>query len=100
MAESIELFIDDQAFSRLCDFAPRLPFVPLPSVNFYRRHRGRLRKRENLLTREGVKGVGEEPNHTKDCSSINHSTLSACGSAMYIDLEHKHKCSLLAACHW
>jgi hypothetical protein len=29
-----------------------------------RRHTGRLRKRDNLLTVEWVEGVGEEPNHT------------------------------------
>jgi hypothetical protein len=48
-----------------------------------RRHTGRLRKRDNLLTGEGAKGVGEEPNHTtakkpkKPGASINHLRLSA-----------------------
>jgi hypothetical protein len=53
-----------QAFSRSYDLALR--------------HRGRLRKRDNLLTGEG--GVGEEPNHTttkKAWASMNHSVPSA-----------------------
>ncbi len=41
----------------------------------FRRHKGRLRKRENLLTGNGGQGVGEEPNHatTRSRSSRNHS---------------------------
>jgi hypothetical protein len=49
-SESIELFIEDRAFSRLYDLAP----PPPPSVgNRHRRHTGILRKRYNLLTGEG-----------------------------------------------
>jgi hypothetical protein len=40
---------------------------PLPLSRQYkldRRHIGRLRKRDNLLTGEGGEGAGVEPNHT------------------------------------
>jgi hypothetical protein len=57
--ESSEWFIEDQAFSPSYDLAP--PPSPSPSLSpvrkLDRRHTGRLRKRENFLTREGV-GVG------------------------------------------
>jgi hypothetical protein len=59
---SIEWYIENQAFSRSYDLAPPLS-PPLPSVCFDRRHTGRLRKRNNLLTVEGMEAE-EEPNHT------------------------------------
>ncbi len=49
-----------------------------------RLHTGRLRKRDNFLTEEVGKGVGEEPNHTtvkKAWSSVIHSLLSGYSSA-------------------
>jgi hypothetical protein len=64
--ESIELFVKGQAFSRTYDLAPRPtlpPSSPSPVSKLDRRHTGKLRKRDSLLT-EGGKGVGEEPNHT------------------------------------
>ncbi len=39
-------------------------YSPSPVSKLDRRHRGRLRKRGNLLTVEGGKGASEEPNHT------------------------------------
>jgi hypothetical protein len=69
---------EDQAFSPSYDLAPPRPLPP-PS----RRHKGRLRKRDNLQEREWAERkvrVGEEPNpydNEKVCSSINHSILSA-----------------------
>jgi hypothetical protein len=55
-AESIEWFIEDQAFSPSYDFG----FSPTPSHSpvskLYRRHRRRLRKRDNLLTGERLRG--------------------------------------------
>jgi hypothetical protein len=39
-------------------------FPPSHVSKLDRRYTGRLRKRDNVLTGEGVKGVGEEPNHT------------------------------------
>ncbi len=61
------------------------PPPPLPVSKLDRRHTGRLRKRDNLLTGERRKGVGEEPNtcdHKKAWSSINHSILSGLASAV------------------
>ncbi len=40
------------------------PFPPSPVSKLDRRHTGRLRNRDNLLSGEGGKGVGEDPNHT------------------------------------
>ncbi len=58
------IIIEDHAFSPLYDLAPPPPQVPLSPVSkLDRRYTVRLRKRNNLLTREG-EGVGEEPNHT------------------------------------
>jgi hypothetical protein len=47
---------------------------PSPVSKLDRRHTGRLRKRDNLLTREEGMGVGEEPNIQPQESlvSINH----------------------------
>ncbi len=75
--KSIKWFIKDQAFSLSYDLAPPPSPRPLPSVSSTSyTHAGRLRKRDNLLTREGGRGMGEEPNHLTR-SSINHSILSA-----------------------
>jgi hypothetical protein len=54
--ESIEFFIEDQAFVvRFGSFTTTLPALPIS--NLYRRRTGRLRMRYNLLTGE-VGGVG------------------------------------------
>jgi hypothetical protein len=78
--ESIEYFIEGQAFPPPYDLAPRPPLPPpSPVSKLVRRHTGRLRKRYNLLMGEGLKGLGEEQNHTTDekaWSAINHSILS------------------------
>jgi hypothetical protein len=39
------------------------PLPPSPVSKLDRRHRGRLRKRDILLTGEGGEGVGEEQSH-------------------------------------
>ncbi len=58
------IYKESQSFSRSCDLAPNSS-PPPPSVNkLDRRHTGRLWKRNILLTEEGGKGVGKEPNHT------------------------------------
>ncbi len=44
-------------------FVSSHPFPPSSFSKLDRRHTGRLRKRDNLLTGRG-KGVGEEPDHT------------------------------------
>ncbi len=52
-----------------------LAFVPPPPTDskLYQRHTERPRKRDNLLTGgEGVKRVGEEPNHTPQGSLVLH----------------------------
>jgi hypothetical protein len=52
-----------------------IPHLSPVSKSDRRRHTGRLRKRDNLLTGEELKGVGEEPIHTtreKAWPSINH----------------------------
>ncbi len=47
--DSIELFIEDQAFSRSIDLAPRPPLPPSVSSDGDIPDRGRLRKRDTLL---------------------------------------------------
>ncbi len=55
LSESLARFKEGQAFSCSCDLAPRPP--PLPSVSLTGDIcTGRLRKRDNLLTGEGVRG--------------------------------------------
>jgi hypothetical protein len=60
--ESIEQFIEGKDFLRLYDSAPHPPPAqcPLPTPSTVskldRRHTGRLRKRDNLLAREGEVG--------------------------------------------
>ncbi len=55
--------------------------TPASQLDRRRRHTGRLRKRDKLLTGEMDKGMCKEPNHTynrqKALASINHSILSA-----------------------
>ncbi len=76
--ESIQWFIDGKAFSRSYDFGSlSIPSPHSPASKLDRRHTGRLRKRDILLTKEMVKRVVEEPNNTKAWSSINHSILSS-----------------------
>jgi hypothetical protein len=58
----MECYTEDQAFSRFGS-SPTLPY-PSPVSKLDQRHTGRLRKRGNLLTSDGGKGVGKEPNHT------------------------------------
>ncbi len=63
LPESIGRFIEGQAFFRSCDSAPRPPLgpsLPPPVSKVDRRHTGKPRKRNNLLTWEGA---GVEPNH-------------------------------------
>ncbi len=61
------------------DLAPPTPtYSPFPFSKLDRRHTGRLRKRDSLLT-EGVGGDGggaESNGRKKACSSINHTILS------------------------
>jgi hypothetical protein len=76
--ENIEWLIEGQSFSQSFDLVPRHP-LPSPVNNLDRRLTERLRKRDNLLTGEGAKGVGEEPSHTtarRLGSSVNNSILS------------------------
>jgi hypothetical protein len=40
------------------------PLLPSPDSKLDRRHTGRLRKRDNLMTRDGEKGLGMELNNT------------------------------------
>ncbi len=40
------------------------PLPPLPVSKRYRRHTGRLRKRDNLPSERGGEGMGEQPFHT------------------------------------
>ncbi len=54
--ESFEWFTEDQAFSQSYDLAPSPPHPPVSKLD--RRHIGRLRKRDNLLTGEGGRGGG------------------------------------------
>ncbi len=77
--ESIEWFIDDQAFSAVVWFgsSPTTLCSSSPDSKLDRRHTGRLRKRDNLLL---GRGVGEEPNHKTARNpgpSLNNSLLSA-----------------------
>jgi hypothetical protein len=54
------------------------PFCPSPVSKLDRRHTGRLRKRDNLLTgeEEGVRGEAELYESERAWSSVNHSILS------------------------
>jgi hypothetical protein len=61
IAKSIEWFIEDQAFSPPYDLVWLLRTPSPPGSKLDRRHTGRLRKRDNLLTWDGAgEGVGEE----------------------------------------
>ncbi len=59
---SIEGFIEDRAFSRSYDLAPRPPPPSSPVSKIDRRHR-KTEKERQLAAGPG-EGVGEEPNHT------------------------------------
>jgi hypothetical protein len=65
-AESIEQFIEDQAFSLSYDLAPPKPHShPFPHSKLDRRKTGRLGKIDNFLTGDGWEGEGaKSPNHT------------------------------------
>ncbi len=68
-----------QAFSRSNDLAPLLaPSPHHPVSKLARRHTGRLRNRDNLLTGDGGEefGLAEAYNRKKAFSSTNHSILS------------------------
>ncbi len=79
LPQSIQWFIEDQAFSPSYDLAPPPLSPPSPVGKLGRRHTGRLKKRYNFLTREGGGGFG--PSQTYDgekvLSSIDHWILSA-----------------------
>jgi hypothetical protein len=70
--------VEGQVFKWPYDSVLAQPFPPSPVSKLDRRHTGRLRKRDNLLTRE-IKGVGrgaDSCDRKKAWSSINHSILS------------------------
>jgi hypothetical protein len=52
-------------------------FLPTPVSELDRRYKGRLRKRDNLLTGEERQGRGRSQIGEKTWTSINHSILSA-----------------------
>jgi hypothetical protein len=69
IAESIVCCIEGQAFSRSYALAPRSPSPPPPPPvsKLDRRHKGRLRKRDNLLTEVGEgSGQGAESYDRKE----------------------------------
>ncbi len=76
--ESIEWFIENQPFSPSYDLAPSLLLLLFPVSKPDRRHTGRLRYRDNLLTGEGEWGRGGAKSYDskKAWSSINPSILS------------------------
>ncbi len=82
-----------ETFSRSYDFALRRP-PPVSKLD--RRHTGRLRKRDKLLTGEGGKRVSEGPVHMtgkKAWSSINHSVVSSAAQALHhitVFFYHEH----------
>ncbi len=57
--ESSEWFMEGQAFSRWYYFAPSPLPLPSPVRKLDRRHTGRLRKRDNSMTRERGEGMGQ-----------------------------------------
>jgi hypothetical protein len=74
--ESIELFIEGQAFSRSYDLVPHQSPPPSPVNKLGRRNTGRLRKKDNLL--KGTGGRGAKSHDRKiSWSPINHSIFSA-----------------------
>ncbi len=79
LAESVEWFMEDQAFSQSYDLDPPTPTPSSPVSKLYRRHTERLRKRDNLLTREGEGGGRGSKSYDSETawSSINNSILSA-----------------------
>ncbi len=82
-AECIEWFVEDQTVSPLYYLAPPPP--PPHFSHHYskldRRHTGRLRKRDSLLTGEGggVGGGAKSYDSEKVWPSINHAILSVWG---------------------
>jgi hypothetical protein len=63
-AESIERFIEDQAFSRSYDTDPRDPRTPLPHTSAVTATLGKTEEERQLADGEGRGNVGNEPNHT------------------------------------
>ncbi len=79
-SESNEWFIKRQAFSPVLWFCSSSTPSPSPVRKADRRHTGRLRKSDNLLTGEGGEGGGRgtESFYRKEVwASTNHSILSA-----------------------
>ncbi len=80
----IECFIEDEAFLTSYDLAPTPPPPHSPFSKLGQRHTGRLRKRNNLLIREGGREWGRCQTiyyGEKAWSSIKHSTVSDLGLA-------------------
>jgi hypothetical protein len=70
LAESAYIFVS--VLAPVAYITPEMwSYDSAPDIKLDRRHTGRLRKRDNLLTGEGA---GVEPYHT--CASINQSILS------------------------
>ncbi len=66
VSQTIDGFIEGQAFPRSYDLAPR-PAPPTSLVTkLDQRHTGRLRKKDKFLTGGGGSGVDEVPNHTTE----------------------------------
>jgi hypothetical protein len=64
VSQTIDGFIEGQAFPRSYDLAPRPAPPTFPVTKLDQRHTGRLRKKDKSLTGGGGSGVGEDPNHT------------------------------------
>ncbi len=82
--ESPERFIEDHAFSRSSDLAPRPPLPPS--------HTRKEKKKDNLL--RGEAGEGEEPNHTAawkpaHLQYLSFSTLCSSPSPILVNGEGK-----------
>ncbi len=99
---NIEWFIEGQAFSWSYDLVPRPPPPPsCPVSKLDRRHTGKLKKRDNLLTGEGGEGVGEEPNHRPQESLVLYNpfnTLCKHAPVLLLLLFNKIKEEVLFLC--
>jgi hypothetical protein len=73
----MEWFIEGQAFLRSYDLAPRPP--PSPFSKRDRRHTGRLRKKDNLLTGDGVRGWAKNQNIEPQGSLALYKSFNALG---------------------
>ncbi len=84
----IESFLEDQAFLRSYDSAPRPPPIPLSRQQVISFSQSSCVSPVELTDRRGGKGVhGQEPNHktARKPGPINHSILSA----VKVPLSHK-----------